>query len=173
MRQEHAVQKHELNTAKDNVNTLMTDNIKTQAMIKALAMTVQAKRNSYDDLMTAHTDLQTRFDALKNSMDTLDKQCLIKTAATAKGEAEQCKIDMMKSNDILREMVGMQYQFQCEMEAHDLVMKVLLLHAHNLISRNDPHEGMEPEAAQALLRLLGYKKVTDSEPLKVCAMPGD
>ncbi len=32
---------------------------------------------------------------------------------------------------------------------------------------------MEPEAAQALLELLGYKKVTDSEPLKVCAMLGD
>ncbi len=59
------------------------------------------------------------------------------------------------------------------MEAYNLVMKVLLLHAHNLISGNDPQEGMELEGAQALLRLLGYKKVTDSEPLKVHAMPGD
>ena len=102
-------QEHELNTAKDNVDILTVDNNKAKAVIEALAMTAQAKQNSYDDLVTAHTDLQTRFDALKNSMDTLDKQHLIKTAATAKGEAEQCKIDMMKSNDILREMVGMQY----------------------------------------------------------------
>ncbi len=173
MRQEHAVLKHELNSAKDNVDTLMVDNNKVQAMIEALAMTIQAKQNSYNDLAMAHTDLQIRFDALKNSMDTLDKQHLIKAATNAKGEAEQCKTDMMKSNDILREMVGTQYQFQCELEACDLVMKVLLLHAHNLISGNNPHQGMELEAAQALLELLGYKKVTDGEPLKVRAMLGD
>ncbi len=101
---------------------------------------VQSKQNSYDDLLMVHTDLQTQFDALKNSMDTLDKQHLIKTAMKAKGEAEQCKTDMMKSNDILREMVGTQYQFQHKLEACDLVMKVLLLHVHNLISGNDPHQ---------------------------------
>ncbi len=151
----------------------MIDNNKVQAMIKALVTTMQAKQNSYNDLTTAHTDLKTRFNALKNSMDTLDKQHLTKTAAKAKGEAKQYKTDMMKSNDILGEMVGTQYQFQCELEACDLVMKVLLLHAHNLISGNDPHQGMELEAAQALLKLLGYKKVTDGEPLKVHAMPGD
>ncbi len=88
MRQEHAAQKHELNTAKDNVDALMTDNNKAQAMIKALVTTVQAKQNSYDDLLTAHTDLQTRFNALKNSMDTLDKQHLIRTAVKAMGECK-------------------------------------------------------------------------------------
>ena len=118
---------------------------------------VQSKQNSYDDLSMVHTDLQTRFDALKNSMDTLDKQQFIKTAAKAKGEADRCRTDMLTSNNILREMVGTQYQFQHELEAHDLVMKVLLLHTHNLISGNDPHQGMEPEGAQALLELLGYK----------------
>ena len=91
----------------------------------------------------------------------------------AKGEAEQCKIDMMKSNNILKEMVGTQYQFKCEMDACDVTVKVLLLHAHNLISRNDPHHGMEPEAVQALLEILGYKKVADGEPMQVHAMPGD
>ncbi len=109
LRQEHTVLKHELNTAKDNVDALMIDNNKVQAMIKALVTTMQAKQNSYNDLTTAHTDLKTRFNALKNSMDTLDKQHLTKTAAKAKGEAKQYKTDMMKSNDILGEMVGTQY----------------------------------------------------------------
>ena len=68
-------------------------------------------------------------------------------------------------------MVGSEYHFQRDMDACDLTVKVLLLHAHNLISGNDPHHGMEPEAAQALLKILGYKKVTDAEPLRVCAMP--
>ncbi len=72
-------------------------------------------------------------------MDTLDKQHLIRTAVKAKGEAEQCKINIMKSNNLLKEMVGMQYQFQQEMDAHDMTMKVLLLHTHNLISGNDMH----------------------------------
>ncbi len=172
LRQEHAAQRHELNTVKDNVDTLMTDNNKVQATIEALVTTVQAKQNSYDDLLTAHTNLQTQFNALKNSMDTLDKQHLIRTAAKAKGEAEQCKINMMKSNDLLKEKVGSQYQFQCEMDACDVTVKVLLLHTHNLISGNDPHHGMEPEEAQALLEILGYKKVTDGKPMQVCAMPG-
>ena len=74
LRQEHITQKHELNMARDNINTLMNDNNKAQAMIQSLAETVQSKQNSFDDLSTAHTDLQTQFDALKSSMDTLDKQ---------------------------------------------------------------------------------------------------
>ncbi len=130
-----------------------------------LTTMVQSKQNSYDDLLTAHTDLQTWFDALKNSMDTLDKQQLIKTAAKATGEAMQHKIDLAKSNEILKEMVGLQYQFQHDMDARDLTVKVLLLHTHNLISGNNLHHGMEPEAAQALLEILGYKKVTDAKPL--------
>ena len=58
------------------------------------------------------------------------------------------------------------------MDACNVTMKVLLLHVHNLISGNDPHHGMEPEAAQALLKVLGYQKVTDGEPMRVHAMPG-
>ena len=74
-----------MNTARDNIDALMNDNNKAQAMIKALAETVQSKQNSFDDLLTAHTDLQTWFNALKSSMDTLDKQQLIKAAAKATG----------------------------------------------------------------------------------------
>ena len=131
-----------------------------------LTTMVQSKQNSYDDLLTAHTDLQTWFDALKNSMDTLDKQQLIKTAVKATGEAMKYKHDLAQSNEIpKKEMVALQYQFQCDMDAHNLTVKVLLHHAHNLISGNDLHQGMEPDAAHALLGILGYKKVADAEPL--------
>ena len=78
-------------------------------MIEALVTTVQSKQNSYDDLSTAHTNLQIWFDALKNSMDTLDKQQLIKTAAKATGEVMLYKINLAKSNEQLKEMVGSQY----------------------------------------------------------------
>ena len=126
----------------------MDDNNKAQVMITTLMTIAQSKQNSYDDLLTAHTDLQTWFNALKNSMDTLDKQHLIKTAVKATGEATQYNLNLAKSNELLKEMVGMQYQFQCEMDAHDVTVKVLLLHMHNLISGNNLHQGMEPEAAQ-------------------------
>ncbi len=126
---------------------------------------VQSKQNSYDDLSMVHTDLQTQFNALKNSMDTLDKQQLIKTAEKATWEAIKYKHDLAQSNKILKEMVGLQYQFQHNMDAHDLTMKVLLHHAHNLISGNNPHQGMEPDAAHALLGILRYKKVADAKPL--------
>ena len=75
-------------------------------MIMMLMTTVQSKQNSYDDLSTVHTNLQTQFDALKNSIDTLDKQHLIKTATKATGEATQYKLDLAKSNELLKEMVG-------------------------------------------------------------------
>ncbi len=172
LRQEHIAQKHELNTAKDNIYALTDDNNKAQAMIKALVTTVQSKENSYDDLSTAHTNLQTWFDALKNSMDTLDKQQLIRTAVKATGEAMQYKADLTKSNKLLKEMVGSQYQFQHKMDTCDVIVKVLLLHAHNLISGKDPHHGMELEAAQALLKVLGYQKVTDGKPIQMHTMPG-
>ena len=55
-------------------------------MITMLMTMIQSKQNSYDDLLTAHTNLQTWFNAPKNSMDTLDKQHLIKTATKATGE---------------------------------------------------------------------------------------
>ena len=60
--------------AKDNIDALMNDNNEAQAMIQVLAATVQSKQNSFDNLLTAYIDLQTQFDTLKNSMDTLDKQ---------------------------------------------------------------------------------------------------
>ena len=60
-----------------------------------LTNVVQAKQNSFDDLLTAHTDLQAWFDALKTSMDTLDKQQLIKTATEAMGEAMKYKINLV------------------------------------------------------------------------------
>ncbi len=49
------------------------------------------------------------------------------------------------------------------------MVKVLLLHAHNLISGETPQYGMEPEA---MIKVLGYQKVTDSKPLQVSVMPG-
>ena len=156
LRQEHVAQKHKLNMARDSIDALTNNNNKAQAMIQALAATVQSKQNSSDDLLTAHTDLQTQFDAFKNSIDTLDKQQLIKTAVKATGEVMQYKTDLTKSNELLKEMVGSQYQFQCEMDICDMMVKVLLLHAHNLIIGENPHRGMEPEAAQAILKVLGY-----------------
>ncbi len=87
LKQQHIAQKHELNTARDNIDTLIDDNNKAQELIMTLMTMVQSKQNSYDDLSTAHTNLQTQFDTLKNSMDTLDKQQLIKTTVKATGEA--------------------------------------------------------------------------------------
>ena len=51
------------------------------------------------------------------------------------------------------------------MDICDVTVKVLLLHAHNLISGENPHHGMEPEAAQAILKVLGYQKVADGKPM--------
>ncbi len=141
-------------------------------MIQVLAETVQSKQNSFDDLSTAHTDLQPQFNALKSSMDTLDKQQLIKTAVEATGEVMKYRTDLTKSNELLKKMVRSQYQFQCKMDICNATVKVLLLHAHNLISGENPQYGIEPEAAQAILKVLGYQKVTDGKPMRVCAMPG-
>ncbi len=74
LRKKHVAQRHELNTAKDNIDTLLEDNTKAQATIKMLMNAVQAKQNSFNDILTAYTDLQAQFNTLKNSMDTLDKQ---------------------------------------------------------------------------------------------------
>ena len=77
-----------------------------------------------------------------------------------------------KFNELLKEMVGSQYQFQCKMDVYNVTVKVLLLHAQNLISGENPQHGMELEAAQAILKVLGYKKVTDGKPMQVHMMPG-
>ncbi len=54
-------------------------------------------------------------------------------------------------------MVDLQCQFQHEMDICDATVKVLLLHAHNLISGETPQYGMEPEAVQAMMiKVLGY-----------------
>ena len=86
LRKLHIAQEHELNIARDNINDLIDENNKARESVMKLISMVQSKQNSYDDLLMVHTDLQTQFDALKNSMDTLDKQQLIKTAAKATGE---------------------------------------------------------------------------------------
>ena len=75
------------------------------------------------------------------------------------------RISLAKSNELLKEMVDSQCQFQHEMDIHDATVKVLLLHAHNLISGENPQHGMEPEAAQAIIKVLGYQKVTDGKPM--------
>ena len=62
-------------------------------------------------------------------------------------------------------MLGSQYEFQHDMDAHNITVKVLLHHAHNLISGSDLHQRMEPDAAHTLLGLLGYKKVADAKPM--------
>ena len=111
------------------------------------------------------------FDALKSSMDTLDKQQLIKTAVEATGEVMKYRTDLTKSNELLKEMVGLQYQFQCKMDIRNVTVKVLLLHMHNLITGENLYHGMELEAAQAILEVLGYQKVANGEPMQVCAMP--
>ena len=67
----------------------------------------------------------------------------------------------------MKEMLDIQYQFQSEMDIHDVTVKVLLLHILNLISGRDPHHGMEPDTAQAMIEVLGYQKVSDGEPLQV------
>ena len=82
------------------------------------------------------------------------------------------RISLAKFNELLKEMVELQCQFQHKMDICDTTVKVLLLHAHNLISGENPQHGMEPEAAQAILEVLGYQKVTDGEPMQVCTMPG-
>ncbi len=58
LRKEHIAQKQELNTAMDNIDTLLDNNTKAQDMIKKLMSEVQAKQNSFDNLSTAHGDLQ-------------------------------------------------------------------------------------------------------------------
>ncbi len=58
LRQEHVTQKYELNTARDNIDALMVNNTKAQDMIMKLTDEVQAKQNSFDDLATAHNNLQ-------------------------------------------------------------------------------------------------------------------
>ncbi len=105
-------------------------------------------------------------------METLDKQQLIKTATEAMAEMMKCRINLAKSNKLLKEMVDSQCQFQHEIDICDATVKVLLLHTHNLISRENPQHGMEPEAAQAILKVLGYQKVADGKPMQVHMMPG-
>ena len=87
LRQEHVTQKHKLNIVRDNIDILMINNTKAQDMITKLTNEVQAKQNSFDDLSTAHNDLQVWFDGLKYSMDTMDKQWLIQSADLAEKEA--------------------------------------------------------------------------------------
>ena len=98
-------------------------------------------------------------------METLDKQQLIKTAAEATAEMMKCRINLAQSSELLKEMVDSQCQFQHEMDICNTTVKVLLLHAHNLINGENPQHGMEPEAAQAIIEVLGYQKVTDGEPM--------
>ncbi len=81
------------------------------------------------------------------------------------------KVQLGQTNKLLKEMLDVQCQFQSEMDIHDTIVKVLLLHAHNLISE-DPHHGMELDIAQAMIEVLGYQRVGDGESLQVCAMPG-
>ncbi len=149
----------------DTIDMLQNQDTKVQSLIKMLSNEVQSKQNSFDNLSKAYTDLQAWFNALKNSMDTLDKQRLIKTATEATGEATKYKLDLAQTNEILREMLHSQYQFNQELDICDAKLKVLLLHAHNLISGKAPQHGMEQEAAQAMIKVLGYQKVSDGEPL--------
>ncbi len=81
------------------------------------------------------------------------------------GEAMKYKVNLAQTNEILKEMWHSQCQFNHDMDIHDAMVKVLLLHMHNLISGKAPQHGMEPEAAQAMLEVLGYQKITDGEPL--------
>ena len=87
------------------------------------------------------------------------------------GEAVKYKIDLAQTNKILKEMLHLQCQFNYEMDIHDATVKVLLLHAHNLISGDTPQHGMEPEAAQAMIEVLGYQKIADGKPMRVCLIP--
>ena len=133
---------------------------------------VQAKQNSFDNLSTAHGDLQAWFNTLKNSMDTLDKQQLVRRAAEAMGEVAKYKVDLAQTNEILKEMLHSQCQFNYKMDICNTMVKVLLLDVHNLISGEAPQYGMEPEAAQAMIKVLGYQKIADGKPLWVHSMPG-
>ncbi len=51
------------------------------------------------------------------------------------------------------------------MDVRNITLKVLLIHALNLINGENPHHGMEPDAAQAMIEVLGYQKVSNGEPL--------
>ncbi len=68
-----------------------------QSLIKMLSNEVQSKQNSFNNLSKAHMDLQALFNALQNSMDTLDNQRFIKTAAEAKGEATKYQVNLAKN----------------------------------------------------------------------------
>ena len=87
------------------------------------------------------------------------------TSQESWGEAVQYKIDLAQTNKILKEMLHSQCQFNYKMDIRNATVKVLLLHAHNLISGEAPQHGMEPEAAQAMIKVLGYQKITDGKPL--------
>ncbi len=104
-------------------------------------------------------------------MDTLDKVQLIKTATEAETEAVKYKIQLGQTNELMKEMLDAQCQFQAEMDIHDTTVNVLLLHTHNLISGEDPHHGMEQDTAQAMIEVLGYQKVSSGKPLQVHVMP--
>ena len=75
------------------------------------------------------------------------------------------KIQLGQTNKIVKEMLDTQCQFQSKMDIRDTTVKVLLLHTHNLISSENPHHGMEPDAAQAMIEVLGYQKVSNGKPL--------
>ncbi len=90
----------------------------------------------------------------------------------ATGEATKYKVDLVQTNEILKEMLDLQCQFNYNMDICNATVKVLLLHVHNLISGKAPQHGMELEAAQGMIEVLGYQKIADSEPLRVHSMPG-
>ncbi len=75
------------------------------------------------------------------------------------------KVNLAQTNEILREMLHSQYQFNQDLDICDAIVKVLLLHGHNLITGKAPQCGMELEAVQAMLEVLGYQKITDSKHL--------
>ncbi len=88
------------------------------------------------------------------------------------GRSKKYKVNLAQTNKILKEMLDSQCQFNYKMDICDAMVKVLLLHAHNLISGKVPQHGMEPEAAQAIIEVLGYQKIADGKPLQVHSMPG-
>ena len=107
----------------------MVNNTKAQDMIMKLTNKVQAKQNSFDDLATAHNDLQEQFDRLRYSMDTLDKQQLIKTAMEAETEAVKYKIQLGQTNELMKEMLDVQCQFQSKMDIHDATVLPVASHS--------------------------------------------
>ena len=64
-------------------------------------------------------------------------------------------------------MLYTQHQFNDELNVLNTAVKILLIHAYNMLCSLTPHHGLDPEAANFMIEAMGYKKLADANPVRV------